>query len=172
MVMERLFRLMAEKKASDLFLSPGSPVHIKINGATLPVNQQRLEATNIEAMLREVITDRHWQDFLDRRELNIGYGLRGVGSFRINVFQQRGTPSCVIRFIPGDIPGFEDLRLPPVLAELVLEKRGLLLVVGSTGSGKSTTLASMIDHRNANKSGHILTFEDRSSSPSGTSAPS
>ena len=160
MVMERLFRLMAEKKASDLFLSPGSPVHIKINGATLPVNQQRLEATNIEAMLREVITDRHWQDFLDRRELNIGYGLRGVGSFRINVFQQRGTPACVIRFIPGDIPGFEDLRLPPVLAELVLEKRGLLLVVGSTGSGKSTTLASMIDHRNANKSGHILTFED------------
>jgi len=160
MVMERLFRLMAEKKASDLFLSPGSPVHIKINGATLPVNQQRLEATNIEAMLREVITDRHWQDFLDRRELNIGYGLRGVGSFRINVFQQRGTPACVIRFIPGDIPGFEDLRLPPVLAELVLEKRGLLLVVGSTGSGKSTTLASMIDAVNTRKTCHIVTIED------------
>ena len=160
MVMERLFRLMAEKKASDIFLSPGSPVHIKINGVSLPVNQTKLDATSVESLVREILTERQWQEFVERRELNAGYGLKGVGSFRINLFQQRGSPACVARFIPGDIPSFASLRLPPMLPELVMEKRGLILVVGSTGSGKSTTLASLIDHRNEHKSGHILTFED------------
>ncbi len=160
MAMDRLFSLMAEKKASDVYLAPGSPVHIRINGVAIPVNQQQLDAAGVEGLLREVLTERQWQNFLDRRELNVGYGVRGVGSYRINVFQQRGTPAAVVRYIPGEIPTLEALRLPSLLAELVVERRGLILVVGSTGSGKSTTLASMIDHRNTQRSGHILTFED------------
>ena len=160
MVMDRLFSLMAEKKASDIFLAPGSPIHIKINGMSIPVNQQKMDADGIERLLQEILTERQWQEFLERRELNAGYGLRGVGSFRINVFRQRGSPACVVRYIPSDIPPLESLNLPPVLSELVMEKRGLILVVGSTGSGKSTTLASMLDHRNEKRSGHILTFED------------
>ncbi len=160
MVMDRLLTLMAEKKASDLFLSPGSPVHIKINGVTLPINQQRLDPAGVSTLIREIVTDRQWQDFQDTKELNLGYGLRGVGSFRVNVFQQRGSPSCVVRYIPGDIPKFSSLNLPPVLLDIVMEKRGLVLVVGATGSGKSTTLASLLDYRNENRSGHILTLED------------
>lgn len=160
MIMEKLLGLMAEKKASDLFLSPGSPVHIKINGVSLPINQQRLDPAMVVSMIREVITERQWEQFSDHHELNTGYGLRDVGSFRVNVFRQRGSASCVIRYIPGDVPKFETLELPEVLKDVIMEKRGLVLVVGSTGSGKSTTLASLIDYRNEAKSGHILTFED------------
>jgi twitching motility protein PilU len=160
MAMERLLALMADKKASDLFVSAGSPVQIKINGATVPVNQQRLDPPAIEALLREVLTDRQWAQFEHDSELNTGYGLRNVGSFRFSLFKQRGSPAAVVRYIPGDVPQFESLNLPPALAELIMEKRGLLLVVGSTGSGKTTTLASLVDHRNAQRSGHILTLED------------
>ncbi|MFO0010438.1 MAG: ATPase, T2SS/T4P/T4SS family, partial [Betaproteobacteria bacterium] len=159
-MMEKLLRLLAEKKGSDLFLSPGSPAHIKINGATLPINQQKLDPGAVAALIRQVVTDRQWQEFEDRRELNIGYSVIDVGSFRINVFRQRGSPACVIRYIPGDIPKFEALGLPDSLRQLVMEPRGLVLVVGATGSGKSTTLASLIEYRNENRTGHILTFED------------
>ncbi len=159
-MMERLLRLMAEKKASDLFVSPGSPIQIKIDGVALPLNDQRLQAGMVTALLREIVSDAHWAEFEARNELNLGYGLPDVGSFRINVFRQRGTPAGVIRYIPGDIPRLDSLRLPILLGELVMEKRGLLLAVGATGSGKSTTLASMLDHRNSNASGHILTLED------------
>lgn len=160
MIMEKLLQLMAEKKASDLFLSPGSPVNIKINGVSLPVNQQRLDPATITSMIREILTDRQWEQFEDHKELNAGYGVRGIGSFRVNVFKQRGSPSCVIRYIPGDVPSFDSLGLPTVLTEVIMEKRGLVLVVGATGSGKSTTLASLLDYRNEQKSGHILTMED------------
>ena len=160
MAMERLLALMAEKKASDLFIAAGTPVQIKINGTTVPINQQRLDPPAIEALLREVLTDRQWAQFEHESELNIGYGLRNVGSFRFSLFRQRGTAAAVVRYIPGDVPQFESLNLPPVLSELIMEKRGLLLVVGSTGSGKTTTLASLLDHRNQHRSGHILTLED------------
>lgn len=160
MVMDRLFRLMAEKKASDIYLAPGSPVHIRINGQTIPVNQQALDPSMIESLLHEILTERQWLEFVERHELNTGLSVPEVGSFRISVMQQRGTPAAVIRYIPGDIPPLESLNLPPALADLVMEKRGLVLVVGATGSGKSTTLAAMLDHRNALRSGHILTFED------------
>ncbi len=160
MIMEKLLTLMAEKRASDLFLSPGSPVNIKINGVSLPVNQQRLDSTTVTAMVREIVTERQWQQFEDHKELNIGYGLRGIGSFRVNVFMQRSSPAAVIRYIPGDVPTLNSLSLPPVLTDIIMEKRGLVLVVGSTGSGKSTTLASLINYRNELRSGHILTIED------------
>jgi len=160
MAMDRLLALMADKKASDLFIAAGTPVQIKINGTTVPINQQRLDPPAIEALLREVLTDRQWAQFDHESELNVGYGLRNVGSFRFSLFRQRGTAAAVVRYIPGDVPQFESLNLPPVLAELIMEKRGLLLVVGSTGSGKTTTLASLIDHRNQHRTGHILTLED------------
>jgi twitching motility protein PilU len=160
MAMERLLALMAEKKASDLFIAAGTAVQIKINGTTVPINQQRLDPPTVESLLREVLTDRQWAQFEHDSELNIGYGLRNVGSFRFSLFRQRGTPAAVVRYIPGDVPQFESLQLPTVLSELIMEMRGLLLVVGSTGSGKTTTLASLLDHRNTHRSGHILTLED------------
>jgi twitching motility protein PilU len=160
MAMERLLALMADKKASDMFVAVGTPVHLKINGATVPVSQQRLDTASVEALLREVLTDKQWAQFELDNELNVGYGLRNVGSFRFSVFRQRNTPAAVVRYIPGDVPQFEALSLPPILAELIMEKRGLLLVVGPTGSGKTTTLASLVDHRNQHRSGHILTLED------------
>ena len=151
---------MGDKKAPGLLVSVGCPIRRKINGVATPVNQRKRAPAGVEALVREVLSERQWNEFVERRELNTGYSLRDVGSFRINVFQQRGSPGCVIRYIPGDIPRFDELNLPSVLTDLIMEKRGLVLVVGSTGSGKSTTLASMIDYRNENRSGHILTFED------------
>jgi len=160
MGMQRLLSLMAEKKASDLFIAAGTPIQIKINGTAVPINQQRLEPQAVEQLLREVLTDRQWAQFELDNELNVGYGLRNVGGFRLSVFRQRGTAAAVIRYIPGDVPQLDTLNLPPVLADLIMEPRGLLLVVGATGSGKTTTLASLIDHRNAHSTGHILTLED------------
>jgi twitching motility protein PilU len=159
-MMQRLLTLMSEKKASDLFLSPGSPVQMKINGHTLAVDQQRLDPARVTALIREVVTERQWSAYEQSLELNMGYGLRGVGSFRINVFQQRGSPACVVRYIPGDIPRFASLNLPESLLELITVKTGLILVVGSTGCGKSTTVASLLDYRNEQSGGHILTLED------------
>ncbi|MEZ5741075.1 MAG: PilT/PilU family type 4a pilus ATPase [Burkholderiaceae bacterium] len=158
--MEKLLRFMADKSASDLFLSVGSPVHVKLDGVARPLSEQLLDPAKVESLIREIVTDRQWQTFELEHELNIGYGLRDVGSFRVNVFQQRGTPAAVVRYIPGKIPTMADLHLPENLSELVLEKRGLVLMVGATGSGKSTSLAAMIDHRNENRPGHILTLED------------
>jgi twitching motility protein PilU len=133
---------------------------VKLDGVARPVNDQMLTPAKVEALIREIVTDRQWQTFDLEHELNIGYGLRDVGSFRVNIFQQRGTAAAVVRFIPGVIPSIDDLNLPPELSDLVLEKRGLLLMVGATGSGKSTSLAALIDHRNQSKPGHILTLED------------
>ncbi len=160
MAMDRLLQLMAEKKASDLFIAPGSPVHLKINGVAIPVGSQKMIPDTIKTLLREIIDEKSWAQFEQRHELNIAYGLRGVGSFRISVMQQRGSPAAVVRYIPGDIPAFESLSLPEVLTEVIMDKRGLVMVVGATGSGKSTTLAAMLDYRNERKSGHILTMED------------
>jgi twitching motility protein PilU len=160
MNMNRLFHLMAEKKASDIFLSVGSPVQIKINGTTIPVNERPLEQATIELLLSEVLTESQKKQLDETYELNIGYPVSGIGSFRLSAFRQRGTPALVMRFIPDEIPTMTSLKLPEVLADLIMEKRGLVLLVGTTGSGKTTTLASMIDHRNQSRSGHILTLED------------
>jgi twitching motility protein PilU len=160
MAMDRLFQLMKDKKASDLFITVNSPIQIKINGILLPVNQQKMDGPTIKALLSEVTTPRQMQELEDRNELNMGIPVTGVGSFRLSAFRQRGSLSAVFRYIPGDIPRLADLHVPPALAEIIMEKRGLLLVVGATGSGKSTTIAAMLDHRNTHKSGHILTLED------------
>ncbi len=159
-MMERLLRLLAEKRGSDLFLSPGSPIYLKLGGSAIQITPERLDPARVRGMIREVVSERDWERFESTNELNVGHAIDDIGSFRINVFRQRGTAACVIRFIPWSIPGFADLRLPPLLGELALQQRGLLLVAGATGSGKSTTLASMIEHRNQKLPGHILTLED------------
>ena len=160
MLMDRLFLLMKEKGASDLFLAANSPVHVKINGNLLPVNQQKMDAQNVIALLAEVVPAADMQVLEQTNELNIGIPVTGVGRFRLSAFRQRGSISAVFRFVPYTIPVLNTLSLPPVLSELIMEKRGLILIVGSTGSGKSTTIASMLDHRNEMRSGHILTIED------------
>src|SRR6266436_9408307 len=158
--MKRLFQLMAEKKASDIFLSVGSPINIKINGLAMPINQQAMDGNTVRSLLYEVIDDKQKKEYEDTLELNTAYTLQGVGSFRISGFRQKGSRAVVVRYIPGNIPPLDTLGLPPVLKDLVLEKRGLILMVGATGSGKSTTLAAMLDFRNEQRTGHILTLED------------
>jgi twitching motility protein PilU len=160
MAMERLFQLMKEKAASDMFLSVNSPIQLKINGNLIPINQQKMDQNQIMALLKEVVSDEKIKELDRNNELNLGIPVQDVGSFRLSAFTQRGSTAAVFRYIPSNIPAMRDLHIPPVLGELIMEKRGLILVVGATGSGKSTTIASMLDHRNALKSGHILTLED------------
>lgn len=160
MSLDRLFRLMAEKDASDLYLAVGSPVTIKINGVCVPINQERLAPESVVSLLADRVTDAQFRELEESCELNIGLPVQGVGSFRLSAFRQRGSVSAVIRYIPHEVPRLESLLLPDILKNLVMEKRGLILVVGAAGSGKSTTIASMLDHRNELTTGHILTFED------------
>lgn len=160
MIFDKLFQLMAERKASDIFVSAGAPIHIKIQGNTLPINQQIMQPEVIRHMAYEMLTPEQVRHFEQEKEINISIGVRDVGNFRINMFWQRNSISIVVRFIQGEIPKLEELALPATLAEIIMEKRGLVLVAGSTGSGKSTTIAAMLDHRNANRTGHILTVED------------
>ena len=158
--MKRLFQVMADKKASDIFLSVGSPINIKINGVAVPVNQTIMTADTVRQLLNEVLTERQIKEYDEEMELNTAYNLEGVGAFRISAFRQKGSPGVVVRYIPGSIPQLDTLGLPEVLKEVIMQKRGLILMVGATGSGKSTSLAAMLDHRNGLKSGHILTLED------------
>jgi twitching motility protein PilU len=158
--MERLFKLMAEKKASDIYISPHAPILIRINGHAVAVNRQVLTPEEPFRLLAEAVGHERAAEVTRTGELNLGLPRPGLGSFRISAFRQRGSVAMVVRYIPGEIPALESLNLPGVLADLVMEKHGLLLMVGSTGAGNSTTLAAMIDYRNANKTGHILTLEE------------
>jgi twitching motility protein PilU len=158
--MKRLFQVMAEKKASDIFLSVGAPINIKINGNAVPVNQTVMTAETVKQLLYEVLTQRQIQEYEEEMELNTAVALEGIGSFRISAFRQKGTPAVVVRYIPGAIPPLDSLGVPEVLKEIIMQKRGLILMVGATGSGKSTSLSAMLDYRNERKSGHILTLED------------
>jgi twitching motility protein PilU len=160
MMMERLFQLMKEKNASDMFFAVNSPVHIKINGNLIPINQNKLEPENIRVLLAEIASPEQMEELERDNELNMGISVANLGRFRLSAFRQRGSISAVFRFVPATIPPLAELGLPSVLSELIMEKRGLLLIVGATGSGKSTTIASMLDHRNEQRHGHILTLED------------
>ena len=160
MYLDRLFKLMAEKQASDLFISCGAPINIKINGVVSPVSTQPMDIETVRRIAYELMTKEQAREFENEMEMNLSHLDRSVGNFRVNIFRQRGTISLVIRYVRSNVPPYAELKLPPVLLNLIMEKRGLVLVAGSTGSGKSTTLAAMIDYRNANRSGHILTIED------------
>src|SRR6059058_5672586 len=158
--MERVLRLMAEKSASDVYLSANTPILIKINGQILPLTDQPLTFQQPRQLLAELLSPTQLEELDDTGELNVGVGLSGVGSFRLSAFKQRGSIAAVFRCIPFTIPSLDSLNLPPILNTLVLEKRGLILMVGATGTGKSTTLASMLEQRNQQMAGHILTIED------------
>jgi twitching motility protein PilU len=160
MILDKLFLLMSEKQASDIFISAGAPINIKIQGNTLPVNQQVMLPDMIDKIAQELMSVEQAKAFEASNEMNLSFGVPQVGNFRVNIFRQRGTVGIVVRFILGNIPELDSLGVPAVLADLIMEKRGLVLIVGATGSGKSTTIASMLDYRNSNRSGHILTVED------------
>jgi twitching motility protein PilU len=158
--MKRLFQVMADKKASDIFMSVGAPINIKINGVAVPVNQAIMTAEAVRQLLYEMLNESQIKEFEDEMELNTSISIPGVGSFRISAFRQKGAPAVVVRYIPNLIPSIDSLNLPEVLKEVIMQKRGLILMVGASGAGKSTSLAAMIDYRNERKSGHILTLED------------
>ena len=159
-MMERILRLMVDKKASDVYLSAHSAAMIRINGQSIPINAQILPADAPRALLAEMLPPVRIEELDEIGELNMALLVEGLGNFRISGFRQRSTYAAVIRYIPNKIPALASLNLPPLLGELIMEKRGLILMVGATGAGKSTTLASMIDRRNETATGHILTIED------------
>jgi twitching motility protein PilU len=158
--MQRILRLMAEKKASDVYLSAHAPAQVRIDGQCVPINAQALPADAPRSLLAEILPPERMAEFDRTGELNVGHTIHGVGSFRISAMRQRGSCAAVIRYIPAEIPALDSLNVPMLLADLMLEKRGLVLMVGAAGAGKSTTLAAMLDHRNASMGGHILTIED------------
>jgi twitching motility protein PilU len=155
-----LLRLMAEKKASDLFFTSNAPVKIKIEGVIYPVNKQVLSPETVKQIALGMMSAEQLEHFTEDLEIDFAISEPGLGRFRAAVFYQRGYPAIVLRYITLDMPTLEDLQLPEVLTDLSMMKRGLVLMVGATGSGKSTTLAAMVNNRNVNTSEHILTIED------------
>ncbi len=153
-------KLMVDKDASDLFFYVGAPVNIKISGVVRPVGAKAIPSGGVREIAYSVMKDDQIKEFERDFESNFAIPLPGIGRFRANVFKQRGEVAMVIRYVKGEIPNVRELGLPSILKKLIMEKRGMVLLVGATGSGKSTTLASMIDHRNMSVSGHILTIED------------
>ncbi len=158
--LERVLRLMAEKNASDVYLSANTPILIKIHGQILQLSDQLLTTHQTRQLLAELLAPQQMEELEETGELNVGISLSRVGSFRLSAFKQRGSIAAVFRCIPFNIPALDTLGVPAMLSELVVEKRGLILMVGATGTGKSTTLASMIEWRNQQMTGHILTIED------------
>ncbi len=153
-------QLMAKQKASDCFFSVGAPPSIKIEGITTHLGDVGLTGEQVAVMAYSIMSDKQQKEFEETLEMNLAIGLPNVGRFRVNVYRQRDTVAIAVRFITSDIPELDTLGLPEKLKELIMLPRGLILVVGSTGSGKSTTLAAMIQYRNQNRTGHILTIEE------------
>lgn len=155
-----VLKFMTEKGGSDLFFSTNTSIHMDIEGETVSINNQVMAPGMIKEIAYGIMTADQIKEFETTLECNFAIGRKDVGRFRVNVFRQRGEVGMVIRHIKTDIPSLDTLGLPAILKDLILRKRGLILMVGATGSGKSTSLASMIDHRNANETGHIITIED------------
>jgi twitching motility protein PilU len=155
-----LFKLMVEKKASDLFFTSNAPVKIKIEGQILPVNKQILAPETVRQTALALMNPEQREWFLREWEIDFAISEPGLGRFRVNIFMQRGYPALVMRYITADMPKLDVLGLPEIMRDLIMLKRGLVLMVGSTGSGKSTSIAAMINYRNENSSDHIVTIED------------
>lgn len=160
MSIKKLLEVLAKHDGSDLYLSTGAPPSGKFQGVLKPLSKEALKPGQIAEMIKEVMDDDQKSEFEQELELNMAISLPGIGRFRLNMFRQRNEVSVVARNIVTEIPRFEDLGLPEVLKQVVVAKRGLILFVGGTGSGKSTSLASLIDHRNSTSAGHIITIED------------
>ena len=160
MEFEKLLRLMVEKGGSDLFITAGVPPSMKVNGKILPVTKVAMSPEMTRETVYSVMNEQQRRDFSENHECNFAISARGIGRFRVSAFFQRNLAGMVLRRIETNIPTLDDLRLPKVLKDLSLTKRGLVLFVGATGTGKSTSLAAMVGHRNKNSSGHIITIED------------
>ncbi|MBA6419074.1 PilT/PilU family type 4a pilus ATPase [Pseudomonas neustonica] len=160
MEFEKLLRLMVDKGASDLFITAGVAPSMKVNGKILPVTKTPLSPEQTRETVLGVMTESQRREFAEKRECNFAISARGIGRFRVSAFYQRNLVGMVLRRIEINIPTMEDLRLPEVLKQLAMTKRGLVMFVGATGTGKSTSLASMIGYRNKNSSGHIISIED------------
>ncbi|CAA0097287.1 Twitching mobility protein [BD1-7 clade bacterium] len=160
MNLKALLKFVVDKKGTDLFINVGAPPMVKINGKMKPIGQAPLTPTHVKDIIATMLTEEQRADFEENREIDLGYTVEDCGRFRLNAYHQKGEPALVARYIVSHIPSIADLNLPTHLEELALTKRGLILVVGATGTGKSTTLASMINYRNESISGHILTVED------------
>lgn len=158
--MHDLLRLMAGKKASDLFITAGFPPAIKVDGKVTPVSNQTLTPQHSKELARAIMNDKQSKEFEETRECNFAIAVPDVGRFRVNAFVQQGRTGLVLRTITTKIPRFDELGLPEVLKDVAMTKRGLVIFVGGTGSGKSTSLAAMVGHRNENSYGHIITIED------------
>ncbi len=158
--MHDLLRMMVSKDGSDLFITASSPPAIKINGKMTLVSKQILKPSHTQMLARSIMNDKQVSEFEENQECNFSISLPGVARFRVNAFVQRGYSGMVLRIINSEIPSFSDLHLPDTLQEIAMSKRGLVIFVGGTGSGKSTSLASMVDYRNRNSYGHIITIED------------
>jgi twitching motility protein PilU len=156
----KLLTVMSEHKASDMYITVDSPPSYRVNGVVRPAGNRSLTEEETEQLVRSIINDKQQREFDETNELNLGLYYPALGRFRINIFRQRGSIGMVVRQICTVIPTIDDLDLPPILKDISMAKRGLVLVVGATGSGKSTSLAAMIDHRNANQAGHIISIED------------
>ncbi len=159
-VLDPILELMVKKKASDLFITAGRAPTIKVDGALVEISKTPLSADQALKIVRSVMSPRQLDEFENTKECQFAIGVKGLGRFRISTFTQRDAAGMVLRRIENDIPSSEELNLPPILKTLIMEKRGLLLFVGGTGTGKSTSLASLIKYRNQNSSGHIITIED------------
>lgn len=155
-----VLKSMLAKEASDLFITAGFPPAVKAHGKMTPLTEQPLTPSQTQILVRAIMNDRQVKDFEATKECNFAINPANIGRFRVNAFMQQGKAGMVLRVITSDIPDFDKLNLPSVLKDVVLGKRGLVLVVGGTGSGKSTTLAAMLGHRNKNTYGHIITIED------------
>lgn len=153
-------KVLAEKDGSDLYLTTGAMPSAKFNGVLTPLSKQAAPIGWVKSLAMEIMNEDQRKDFEHKPEMNLAISEPGVGRFRVNIFKQRNEVSMVIRNIKAEIPNLEDLGLPPVLKDVIMSKRGIILFVGGTGSGKSTSLAALIDHRNRNSKGHIITIED------------
>lgn len=158
--MHDLLRMLVQKNGSDLFITVGAPPSMKIDGKMTPLSNQALSPQHTQTLVRSIMNDKQLGEFEAKQEVNFAISLPGVSRFRVNAFTQRGSMGVVLRVIRSEIPNFEGLGLPPVLKDVAMTKRGLVIFVGATGSGKSTSLASMIGYRNENSFGHIITIED------------
>lgn len=160
MDIQALFALMNKKKASDMFFSVNSPIHLKVNGEIEPINDALLTKDAIKNLLSGVVSKEEMHTLETQNELNIGIPVSNIGRFRLSAFCQRGSISAVFRYIPFEIPSINDLNLPSGINDLITLKHGLILIVGATGSGKSSTIAALLDYRNEHQTGHILTLEE------------
>ncbi len=158
--MHDLLRNLLTKGGSDLFITVGAPPSMKIDGKMVPVTNQPLTSSHAQVLVRSIMNDKQSREYEETQECNFAISLPNVSRFRVNAFAQRGSPGMVLRVINSEIPKFESLRLPPILRDVSMTKRGLVIFVGGTGSGKSTSLAAMVGYRNENSFGHIVTIED------------